>query len=104
MSYKKGVKSVELDMETKKLTITYRIDKTDPDILLQPFQRSDTMQMMWPLTPKLMPNYRLAVKKEARARSKELKKTKTPVVCFNRGFSKKTFYPARIKFVTVELT
>jgi mercuric ion binding protein len=30
MAYEKGVKSVELDDETKIVTITYRVDKTDP--------------------------------------------------------------------------
>ena len=30
MAFEKGVKSVELDLETKVLTISYRTDKTDP--------------------------------------------------------------------------
>lgn len=33
MAYEKGVKSVSLDLETKKLTIKYRVDKTDPEKL-----------------------------------------------------------------------
>lgn len=33
MAYAKGVKSVNLDLETKIITIEYRTDKTDPDKL-----------------------------------------------------------------------
>ncbi len=33
MAFEKGVKSVDLDLETKFLTVEYRTDKTDPDKL-----------------------------------------------------------------------
>ena len=33
MTYTKGIKSVDLDLETKVLTLEYRTDKTDADKL-----------------------------------------------------------------------
>ncbi|MEZ5147180.1 MAG: heavy-metal-associated domain-containing protein [Bacteroidales bacterium] len=63
MSFEKGIKYVNLDLDTKILTVQYKTAKTDPEKSAKPFLKLGMMPTTYQLILKPMKNYLHAVKR-----------------------------------------